>query len=68
MKPDVVRLPHYIENTGDGELEFLEIFKSDHYEDISLAEWISLLPPELVAIDESLIAKLPNEERVIVPA
>lgn len=64
-------LPHYIENTGDGELEFLELFKSDRYEDISLAEWISHLPPELVAahlkIDEDLIAKVPKEEKVIVP-
>ncbi|HEY2586038.1 MAG TPA: cupin domain-containing protein [Tepidisphaeraceae bacterium] len=64
-------LPHYIENTGDGELEFMEIFRSDRYEDISLAGWISHLPPELVAahlkIDESLIAKVPKEEMVIVP-
>jgi oxalate decarboxylase len=49
----------------------MEIFRSDRYEDISLAGWISHLPPELVAahlkIDESLIAKVPKEEMVIVP-
>ena len=31
--------PHYIENTGDTDLVFLEMFASGHYEDISLAEW-----------------------------
>jgi oxalate decarboxylase len=64
-------LPHYVENTGDEELEFLEIFKADHYEDISFAGWISHLPPELVAahlkIDEKLIAAVPKEEAVVVP-
>lgn len=64
-------LPHYIENTGDTDLEFFEIFKSDRYEDISLAEWMAHLPPELVAahlkVDENMIAKLPKDEMVIVP-
>lgn len=64
-------LPHYIENTGNDDLEFLEIFKTDHYEDISFAEWVSHLPPELVAahlkIDQSLISKVPKEEAVVVP-
>ena len=65
-------LPHYIENTGDGDMEFLEIFKSDHYDDISATQWISHLPPELVAahlkVDEKLIAALPKEKMAIVPA
>jgi oxalate decarboxylase len=64
-------LPHYIENTGDSDLEFLEIFKSDHYEDISLGQWISHLPPELVAahlkIDEQIIRDVPKEKAVVVP-
>lgn len=65
-------LPHYIENTGKTDLEFLEIFKSDRYQDISLAQWISHLPPTLVAahlrIDPELIASVPKEKQVIVPA
>jgi oxalate decarboxylase len=40
--------PHYIENTGDKDLVFLEIFKSDHYEDISLAQWLVHTPHLLV--------------------
>lgn len=64
-------LPHYIENTGDSDLEFLEMFKSDHYEDISLGQWISHLPPELVAahlkIDEKYVRDVPKEKMVITP-
>lgn len=40
--------PHYIENTGDQDLVFLEMFKSDHYEDISLAQWLAHTPHLLV--------------------
>jgi oxalate decarboxylase len=36
--------PHYIENTGDTDLVFLEMFKGDHYEDISLGEWMAHTP------------------------
>ena len=38
----------YIENTGDGPMEFLEIFRSSRYGDISLRQWMALTPPELV--------------------
>lgn len=39
---------HYIQNTGDQTLWFLEIFKSDHFADISLNQWMALTPHELV--------------------
>jgi oxalate decarboxylase len=39
---------HYIENTGNTRLRFLELFKSDHYADVSLNQWMALTPPELV--------------------
>ena len=29
-------VPHYIENTGDTDLVFMEVFPTPHYEDISL--------------------------------
>jgi len=41
-------LPHYIENTGNTDLTFLEMFKSDHFQDLSLAVWLTHTPPELV--------------------
>lgn len=39
---------HYIENTGDTTLKFLEMFKSSYYADVSLNQWLALTPPELV--------------------
>ncbi len=39
---------HYIENTGDTTVRFLEIFRSSYYADVSLDQWMALTPPELV--------------------
>jgi oxalate decarboxylase len=39
---------HFIENTGDTPLRFLEMFKSDRFADVSLSQWLALSPPELV--------------------
>src|SRR6202158_3197229 len=39
---------HYIENTGNTPLRFLEMFKSSYYADGSLDQWMALTPPELV--------------------
>jgi oxalate decarboxylase len=64
-------IPHWIENTGDEDLEFLEMFKSDFYQDLSLGEWISHLPPELVQahlrMNPQAIASIPKEKLVVVP-
>ena len=63
--------PHYIENTGESDLVFLEMFKSDHYEDISLAEWMahtpSLLMNQHLQVGEAMLDKIPKEEFVITP-
>src|SRR5213593_3509075 len=63
-------LLHYIENTGDTDLVFLEMFKSSFYEDLSLSEWLSHTPPELVMahlnIDKATFAAIPKDELVIV--
>lgn len=39
---------HYIQNIGTEKVIFLEIFKSNHYSDISLAQWIAMTPREVV--------------------
>ena len=61
---------HYIENTGTSPLRFLEMFRSDHYADVSLTQWLALTPPELVAahlkIDPSVLAQLPKTKRPVV--
>src|SRR5882724_7033759 len=63
-------LLHYIENTGDTDLVFLEMFKSSSYQDLSLSEWLSHTPPELVMahlnIDKSTLDAIPRDELVIV--
>jgi len=39
---------HYIQNTGNQTLWFLEMFKSDRFADVSLNQWMALTPHELV--------------------
>jgi oxalate decarboxylase len=64
-------LPHYIENTGDSDLRFLEMFKSSVYQDLSLSEWLTHTPPELVMahlnIDRATLNAIPRDETVIMP-
>jgi oxalate decarboxylase len=63
---------HYIENTGDTTLRFLEIFKSDYYADVSFDQWLALTPPELVNAhlksNEQLIRALRKDKVPVVPA
>jgi len=64
-------LPHYIENTGDTDLKFLEMFKSSYYQDLALSEWLRHTPPELVMahlnIDRSTFDAIPKNETVMMP-
>jgi oxalate decarboxylase len=61
---------HYVENTSDETLVFLEMFRSDHFADISLNQWMALTPPELVKahlnIDDQTIAALSKTKPIIV--
>ena len=61
---------HYIENTGKTTLRFLEMFRSDHYADVSLEQWMALTPPELVSahldIPASTIAGLTKNQQIVV--
>jgi len=62
-------LPHYIRNTGDTDLKFLEMFKSAFYQDLALSEWLTHTPPELVAahlnLDKSTLAAIPKDKVAI---
>jgi oxalate decarboxylase len=61
---------HYVENTGDEPLRFLEMFRSPRYADISANQWLAVTPPELVKahlnVDDKAIAALSKEKPVIV--
>lgn len=63
-------LPHYIANTGDGDLRYLEVFRAPQFKDLSLSEWLSHTPAELVMahlnIDRSTYEQLPKEKLVVV--
>ncbi len=63
-------MSHFIENTGDEPLRFLELFRSPHFMDVSLAQWMALTPPELVAahlnIDRAVIEKLRKDKQPVV--
>jgi oxalate decarboxylase len=39
---------HYIQNTGNQTLWFLEVFKSDRFVDVSLNQWMALSPRDLI--------------------
>ena len=41
-------LGHYVENTGSDVMQYLEVFRADQYEEVSLADWFGHLPPELL--------------------
>jgi oxalate decarboxylase len=57
---------HYILNTGDGPLRFLEIFRSERFVDVSLRRWLARTPARLVAdhlsIDERLVQALSDRK------
>jgi oxalate decarboxylase len=60
---------HYVQNTGDQTLTFLELFKSDHFADVSLNQWMALTPRELVEahlnLDEQTIGALSAHKPII---
>jgi oxalate decarboxylase len=65
-------LLHYVENTGDSDLVFLEMFASNEYQDLSFSEWLTHTPPELVLahlnVDKATLDAIPKTEEVLMPA
>jgi len=61
---------HYVENTGNTTLKFLEIFKTDVYQDISLAQWLALTPPAIVqaqlGLSDETMALLNKTKQIVV--
>ena len=64
-------LLHYIENTGETDLVFLEMFKADRFQDFFFSEWLAHTPPELVMahldIDKAILDAIPKKATVIMP-
>ncbi len=61
---------HYVENTGNTTLRFLEMFRSDHYADVSLKQWMALVPPELVQahlnLNQTVMNTLSKQKQIVV--
>jgi oxalate decarboxylase len=61
---------HYIQNTGEEPLRFLEMFRSDHFADISLNQWMALVPPGFLRdhlhADRPLMDALHKDKRPVV--
>ena len=63
---------HYVENTGKTKLQFLELWKTDKFSDVSLRQLLAFTPYELVKahlhIDKSVLAGIPTRKTPVVPA
>ncbi len=61
---------HYVENTGDTVLRFLEMCKSPRFADVSLNQWMALTPPELVQahlnLNSTVMSALRKQKRPVV--
>jgi oxalate decarboxylase len=61
---------HYIENTGNTDVLFLEMFKAPRFMDISLNNWIRRMPPEMATahlnLDEATLKKIPSEKQEVI--
>jgi oxalate decarboxylase len=62
---------HYISNDGDTDLQYLAVFRSDHYASVSLSDWLTHTPPAMVAqhlnLDAATIAEFPSNRPEIMP-
>ncbi len=62
---------HYIKNIGDTDLQFLEIFRSSYFADVSLSDWLTHTPPAMVAahlnVDVETIKGWPNDKPLVMP-
>ncbi|KAK0481203.1 oxalate decarboxylase [Armillaria luteobubalina] len=61
---------HYVENIGNTTLKFLEIFRTDRFQDISLNQWLALTPPHIVKshlnVDDETIALMSKTKPVVI--
>jgi len=57
---------HYVENTGDVDIVFLEMFAAGTLQDVSLNQWLRHLPAHIVqehlGFDKATLARIPAEK------
>jgi oxalate decarboxylase len=61
---------HYIENTGDTDMVFLETFASEEFMNVSLNPWLRRVPSEMLRahmnIDKATAMKIPAEKLEVI--
>jgi oxalate decarboxylase len=61
---------HYIENIGNSDVVFLEMFKAPRFMDVSLNNWIRRMPPEIATahlnLDAATLRKIPSGKQEII--
>ncbi len=60
---------HYIENTGDEDLVFLEMFATPEFQEVSLNQWLRAMPAQVALAHTRLsaedLAKIPAKAEEI---
>jgi oxalate decarboxylase len=77
IKPGGVRA--ILENTGNMDLVYMEVFRADRFEEVLLSDWLARSPIDMVAetlnldpsviadLDPSVIAQFPRNRPAVVP-
>jgi oxalate decarboxylase len=64
-------LGHYVQNVGDTDLQFLELFKADHFAEVSLSDWLAHTPADMVMrtlnISAETYAAMPRDRPDVMP-
>ncbi|KAI9693389.1 MAG: hypothetical protein M1820_009318 [Bogoriella megaspora] len=62
---------HYLENTGNETVVYLEVLQAPIYNDISVNQWLGLTPSQIVKdhlqLPDDVISKLPKTKPFLVP-
>jgi oxalate decarboxylase len=65
-------LGHYVENTGNTDLVYMEVFRADRFQEVTLSDWLAHSPIDMVAetlnLDPSVITQFPRNRPDLVPA
>ncbi|CAG8945909.1 unnamed protein product [Penicillium salamii] len=61
---------HYIENTGDEDLVFVEVLQAPLFTDMALGQWIGSTPKQIIAdtlnLSDETLSKLSSEKQYVV--
>lgn len=65
-------LGHYVENTGNTDLVYVEVFRADRFQEVSLSDWLAHSPIDMVAetlnLDPAVVKQFPTNRPDLVPA